>query len=686
MDTKDLLFEIGTEEIPARFMSKTLKDLYSFTEEELDAAHIIHGEIIVNSTPRRLIIYVKNVACLQNDIVETSKGPAKSRAFDSNGAATKAAEGFAKSMGLNVDALKTELIKGTEYVVAVTHKSGAETFKVLPEILEKIVKRLSFPKSMYWHDRNIRFARPVRWILSLFGTEIINISFGEIKSGRITRGHRFMGAKEIEISNADKYFELMRENFVIVDPEERKEIILFGINKIEKKLNAKIDVDSELLNEVVHLNEYPITFYGGFDKEFLDIPKEVLILTMAKNQRYFPVKDFSGTLLPNFIGVSNNLAKDMNIIKEGNERVLRARLHDAAFFWKEDQKKSLDDMAEELRNVTYQEKLGSLYDKVQRVKAVAITLTKRLGKDNISFQIERAATLAKADLVSSMVYEFAEVQGIMGREYAKKAGELKEVSVALYEQYLPRFAGDKTPSAIEGAILGLSERADTITSIYKIGLEPTSSQDPYGLRRSARCINEIIWGLGLDVDINDLIASAAKPFDFDSEMLSKVYDFLNLRLQVQLKEKGYTHSVVMLALQTIPSRPLQAMRMCETLHKTSEEVWFSELITAAIRVKNLLIKAEDANYEVDTTMFTSDAEKHLNDELKELTVHAKEAISSQDWEKLASTLAKLAPVITEFFKDVLVMDENIDIRNNRLALLNKCQEFFMQIGDFSLLK
>lgn len=686
MTTKDLLFEIGTEEIPARFMSKTLENLNFFTQEEFNIARIEHGEIIINCTPRRLVVYVKNVACFQKDIVETSKGPAKSRAFDVNGKATKAAEGFARSMGLQVDELKTDLVNGTEYLIAVTRLSGVETIIVLPEILKKIVKRLSFPKSMYWQDKNISFARPVRWLLSLFGTEIIETSFGDVKSGRISRGHRFMGASEIEIPNAEKYFEIIRENFVIINPEERKQMILRGIEKIENELSAKVEVNTELLNEVVHLNEYPVVFYGSFDKEFLNIPTEVLILTMAKNQRYFPVRDLEGQLMPNFIGVSNNLAKDMSIIKEGNERVLRARLYDAAFFWKEDLKKSLDDMAEELKDITYQEQLGSVYDKVQRVKTLSLTLTKKLDKNNIYSFIERAASIAKADLVSNMVYEFAEVQGVMGREYAKKAGEHKEVCLALYEQYLPRFAGDEIPSSIEGAIIGLADRADTIAAIYKIGHEPTSTQDPYGLRRAARCINEIIWGLSLDIDINELIKSAAAPFNFDSEMLSKIYTFLNLRLQVQLKEKGYSRSVVMLALQTIPTRPLQVARMCDTLQKISDEAWFADLITAAIRIKNLLIKAGDTRIEVDTSKFTSDSEKHLNDQLQYLTKLAKEAIKNLDWQQLVSILAQLAPVITQFFTDVLVMDENLDIRNNRLALLGKCQEFFMHIGDFSLLK
>ena len=305
-----------------------------------------------------------------------------------------------------------------------------------------------------------------------------------------------MGADSITITKPSEYTNLMAQNAVIIEPETRKEMILSGIASIEKELGASVEVDPELLEENVHLNEYPVVFYGSFDKEFLEIPEEVLTLSMAKNQRYFPVRDSSGKLMPNFIGVSNNKAKDMKVVREGNERVLRARLYDAAFFWKEDQLKTLDQRAEELKAVTYQEQLGSVYDKVQRIKKLALWMTDLLDCEEIKPQVSRAADLAKADLVTNMVYEFSDVQGVMGREYARKAGEPEEIALALYEQYLPRFAGDELPSGIIGAILGLSERADTIAAIYKIGLEPTSSQDPYGLRRAARCINET-GGLGL---------------------------------------------------------------------------------------------------------------------------------------------------------------------------------------------
>lgn len=686
MSVKNLLFEVGTEEIPARFMPKALADLLSYAEEEFSAAHVEHADIKVQCTPRRLVLTVADVAVTQKDSVEIAKGPMKAQAFDADGKPTKAAEGFARSRGISVEDLKIQTTGNAEYVVAEKRESGKPVVEVLPQMLERIINKLSFQKSMYWSDPSIRFARPVRWIVALYGDILIDVNFGKVKSGKYSRGHRFMGSDRVELNDTSDYAGAMAENFVITDPDERKSLILSGIADVEKELGAKVEIDPALLEENVHLSEYPIVFYGSFDRDFLDIPEEVLVLSMAKNQRYFPVRDEKGRLMANFVGVSNNKARDMKTVREGNERVLRARLYDAAFFWKEDLQKPLDVRAEELKSVTYQEQLGSVYDKVQRVKTLALWLTDILGMVNIKPVVGRAAELAKADLVTNMVYEFADVQGVMGREYARKEGEPDDVAIALYEQYLPRFAGDELPSGHAGAILGLAERADTISAIFKIGLEPTSSQDPYGLRRAARCINEIIWGLGLDIDTDILLANASAPLSITPARLEKISAFLLQRLQVQLREKGLKHEVVALALQTIPTKPLQAFRMAETLQKMNDEAWFADLINASVRVKNLLGKAGDISGNIDTSKFTDESEKILYEKLNQLTVHAKNAVSEYDWERLASILSELAPVIAQFFSDVLVMDDDPAIRNNRLSLLKKCQEFFMQVGDFSLLK
>ena len=686
MSAKDLLFEIGTEEIPARFMPKALADICQYAGEEFASAHIEHSRIKAECTPRRIVLAVEKLSAAQSDSVEVFKGPLKAQAFDDNGNPTKAAEGFARSKGVSAADLKVKEIGGAEYVVAEKIEKGQATESVLPQILDRIIRRLSFQKSMYWADPSVRFARPVRWIVALYGGSVIKVGFGNVESGNVSRGHRFMGAGSVVINDPSEYKRLMKENFVITDPEERKEMILAGIASVEKELGAKVEVDPDLLEENVHLNEYPVVFYGSFDKEFLEIPEEVLVLSMAKNQRYFPVRDKDGRLMANFVGVSNNIAKDMNVVREGNERVLRARLYDAAFFWKEDLQKSLDDLAAELRSVTYQEQLGSVYDKVQRTKKLALWLTEALSFGEWRPAVERAADIAKADLVTSMVYEFADVQGVMGREYARKAGEPEDVAMALYEQYLPRFAGDSIPSAPAGALIGIADRADTLAAIYKIGLEPTSSQDPYGLRRAARCINEIIWGFPLDIDIYLLLEKAASPFSIDKETLDRIRSFVRQRLQVQLREKGFRHEVVELVLQTISNRPLQAYRMAETPQKRSDEAWFTDLITAAVRVKNILNKAGSVPGEVDPSLLVEGAEKELYEKLLILEEEVTSAVDRCDWEKLASVLAELAPVIAGFFNDVLVMDENLSVRNNRLALLGKCSDFFLMVGDFSLLK
>lgn len=686
MSAQDLLFEIGTEEIPARFMPKAMADLSAYMTEELGSASIAHGEIKVRCTPRRFVIVVKELSETQSDSVETAKGPLREQAFDAEGKPTKAAEGFARSRGVSVADLKVEAVGKAEYVVAEIRHVGGATKDILPALLERVIKKLTFPKSMFWSDPSVRFARPVRWIVALYGAEYLPVTFGNIKSGAVSRGHRFLGAACVAVSSLEGYEKAMRDNYVIVDPEERKKMILAGIAGLEKDLGARIHIDEALLEENVHLVEYPVVFHGSFEESFLEIPEEVLTLSMAKNQRYFPVHDADGKLMAYFIGVSNNKAKDMKIVREGNERVLRARLYDAAFFWKEDLQKSLDDLAEKLKTVTYQVQLGTVYDKVQHVREIALWLTGRLGRVGLEELVGRAASIAKADLVTNMVYEFADVQGVIGREYARKAGEPEEVALAIYEQYLPRFAGDVIPSGPIGAILGLAERAYIIAAIFKIGQEPTSSQDPYGLRRAARCINEIVWGQELDIDVLELMRKASELLSLDAAAMAKIAEFLKQRTQVQLREKGLSHEVVALALQAVPTKPLQALRMAETLQKSSGEAWFAELITAAVRVKNILSKAGNICETVDASNFMLDAERELYAKLTEVSEEAKRSVAEYNWERLASVLAELAPVIAEFFNDVLVMDENPDVRRNRLALLGKCQEFFMLVGDFSLLK
>ena len=429
-------------------------------------------------------------------------------------------------------------------------------------------------------------------------------------------------------------------------------------------------------------------FIGSFDKKYLDIPEEVLTTSMKKNQKYLAVRnrDKQGRLANYFVGVSNNLVPNMNVIREGNERVLRARLEDAAFFWDEDRKIPLASFVERLKTVTYQEKLGSVYDKVMFTRKLALWICHTYGEQDIASLVDRAAYLSKADLVTSMVFEFPELQGVMGREYAKASGEDPRVSLALHEQYLPQFAGDKIPTDDVGAVLGIAERVHIITACHKVGLEPTGSQDPYALRRAARCINEILFARRYNFSMPDMVNEACKINDVNSETQAKIMDFVRQRLLIQLKERGYSHELATLGVNAAGDVPYQALRLIETLNAVKGEEWFSALANSAVRVKNILqknAKSVPVN-EPDADLMNVDPEKELYAEIERLDVPVREAVKVYDWQGLAKMLAELSPVIAKFFDGVMVMDKDEAVRNNRLALLKKCNELFMTAGDLSV--
>ena len=426
-------------------------------------------------------------------------------------------------------------------------------------------------------------------------------------------------------------------------------------------------------------------FASSFDPAYLDVPSEVLVTTMKKHQRYFPVRDRSGKLCPFFVGVSNNQATRMQVVREGNERVLRARLADAAFFWQEDQKDGLASRVEGLKSVLYQEKLGSVYQKAERARGLALWLVDALGLQEIRSLTDRAAFLAKADLLTNMVYEFPELQGVMGREYARREGEPERVALALHEQYLPRFASDRLPTDVVGALVGLADRADTLVAIHHVGLEPSGSQDPYGLRRASRCINEILWGLDLDVPVRDLFARAGDPLGAQEETLRKVGDFYRQRTAVQLREKGYGHGVVDLALQCAPDRPLQTLRLLQVLEELKGEPWFASLVTAAVRVRNILAKAPEAGC-LEPASLGCEEERGLLQALEEIGPSVRRAVEACDWREVARWLHRLEEPISRFFDGVLVMDPDERVRANRIGLLRRAQELFDAIGDFSYLK
>ncbi|MDR3332655.1 MAG: glycine--tRNA ligase subunit beta [Synergistaceae bacterium] len=689
MIKRDLLLEIGTEEIPARFMTWITGELPVIARDGLSELRVRYGAVRVMGTPRRIVLYVKDLADRQDDFEELAKGPPRTQALDDGGGYTKAALGFAKSRGVEVQDLRFIEVKGVEYLHAVIKEEGRETKDLLPGFISGIIKKIVFSKNMYWADPTVRFARPIRWMTALWDSDVIPVVFGGVRSGATSRGHRFMGARSVLIESASRYEAAVEREFVIVDQERRKKMIRDGIADIEREIGAAADDDPDLLEENTQLVEYPVVFQGSFDESFLDIPEEVLIATMKKNQRYFPVRDAGGKLMARFIGVSNNKAKDMGVVRDGNERVLRARLYDAAFFWREDRSRSLESRIPELKKVLYQETLGSIYDKSGRTRELSAWLVKELGEDDIASAVDRAAVLSKADLVTGMVFEFPEVQGVMGREYALREGESPVVARAIYEQYLPRFAGDGLPKGREGAVIGVCDRVDSIIGIYKAGMPPTGSQDPYGLRRAARCINEILWGLEMDADLGRLFEKGASLLSVEAATMNSVREFYKQRLHNQLRERGYSHGTTSLAVGSMGLRPLQALRMLQAFEEASGEDWFGSLVVSAIRVGNILNKIPHddlASVKLDEKGLQADAEKGLEFALSAQGPAVRSALGERDWKGVCQALSMLSPAISGFFDGVMVMDPDLSARNNRLALLLTCRELFDLIGDFSLIK
>jgi glycyl-tRNA synthetase beta chain len=678
--------EIGVEEIPSRFISSILETLETTAAKDLNELRTPFNDVSVYATPRRLVLFVHGLAARQKDLVASYKGPPWASAFDSAGNATRAAEGFAKSKGVSVDDLREVNMDGVPYAVAEVKEKGKPTVSLLPAFLSGLIGKLVFPKNMYWRDPTVRFARPIRWIVALSGDEVVPFVYGDVKSGRTSCGHRFMGNKTIDIGSTDELLDKLYDNYVILDQEKRKQKLLTGIASLEHEHNGLVELDPDVVEENLYLVEYPVPFIGSFDERFLEIPQEVLTTSMKKNQKYFAVRTKEGKLMNFFVGVANNRAVDMKTIREGNERVLRARLEDAAFFWAEDRKHSLGENVERLKSIVYQEKLGSVYDKVMETQKLAMWLCEELKAPELAKLVERAAFLSKADLVTHMVYEFPELQGIMGREYARLGGEDPRVALALYEQYLPKSASDSVPSDKVGAILGLAERIHIIVNCHKVGLEPTGSQDPYGLRRAARCINEILWARKLDVDVKEAVRTSALTNLVDMQTVDRIFSFLDQRLLMQIKEKDYEHELTKLAISVTGHRPLQALRLVEALNKVKDESWFGELVMAAVRVRNILQKAEKISDSIDPALAVKPAEKALYEEIVKMEPFVAATLQVNDWEKLTEALSELSPIVTGFFNDVMVMDPDENIRANRLAILQRCNALFEEVGNLGTLK
>ncbi|WP_252361836.1 glycine--tRNA ligase subunit beta, partial [Paenibacillus terrae] len=502
--SKDLLFEIGLEEVPARFIPAAIQQLKERMTAWLDSSRIAHGDVEAYATPRRLAVLVKEVAEKQEDINEEVKGPSRKIALDEAGNWSKAALGFARSQGVDPEQFTFKELGGVEYIYATKSSIGVPTAEVLSEGLLHILHAMTFPKFMRWASYDFKFVRPIRWLIALFGKDIVNLEIAGVRSGNVSRGHRFLGQDTVVESPAD-YVEALRKQHVIVDIAERQSIIVKQIEALAAEKDWTIAVKDDLLEEVLYLVETPTVLFGGFDPSFLNIPKDVLITSMREHQRYFPVLDHAGELLPYFVTVRNGGSQSLDVIAKGNEKVLRARLSDAKFFYEEDQRLEIKDALSKLESIVFHEELGSVGDKVRRIRRIADALAEKLRVSPDTLEsVSRAADICKFDLVTQMVYEFPELQGVMGEDYARKAGEKEEVARAVFEHYQPRFAGETVPSTNAGAIVSIADKIDTITGCFSIGIIPTGSQDPYALRRQAAGIVQILLDRNLSATLSDV--------------------------------------------------------------------------------------------------------------------------------------------------------------------------------------
>ncbi|MBR4903193.1 MAG: glycine--tRNA ligase subunit beta [Selenomonadaceae bacterium] len=677
MDKKILLLEIGTEEIPAHAMPAILNQLKDLAEKNLKESRIEFGEVKTLGTPRRLALLVDDVASNQADVEEEKRGASAKIAFDKDGKPTKAAIGFANKNKVRPE----DLIVRDGYIYAVIREQGKSSAEIFKTLLPKIICDLSFPNNMRWGNLDFKFIRPLRWIVALFGEEIIPFEVANVKSGNVSRGHRFLSKGDFEIATAGDYVKTCAENFVIVDQMQRREMITAQINEVAANKNGVTEITDDLLEEVLYLVEYPTALAGAFEEKYLKLPAEAVITPMRDHQRYFPVKTADGKLLPLFITVRNGGKDYLDIVQHGNERVLKARLEDAQFFFNEDRKKSLEAHRDKLKTVVFQEGLGSVYEKTERLVTLVKKISEMLNVD--AANSIRAAQLSKADLVTGMVTEFTELQGVMGREYAKLDGEVSEVCAAIDEHYMPRFAGDTQPKTTAGKILSLADKIDNIVATFSRNLIPTGSQDPFALRRQALGIVNLLtaarWSISLS-EVVELAMDLLKITDtVGREKIQKEFaDFIRLRVKNVLSNSTRYDIIdaVIEDVDNIFAVTLKAAAV-EQFLKTSDAI---KNIQSFVRVSNLAKKAEST--ELNAELFTLDAEKILYQAFAAVKVVAEELIDKKDYLGALDALKKLSAPIDSFFDSVMVMDEDLTVRKNRLALLKSADNLLAKIADF----
>lgn len=681
---KDLLFEIGAEEIPAGFMPNILGQLKTLAETKLNDAHLPFESIATYGTPRRLALIVKGLADTSAEISERHKGPSASIAYDADGNPTKAAIGFARGKGLDV----ADLVVEDGYIYAETKTAGVPAKDIVTDMLPQLITGLNFPKSMHWGNLDAKFVRPVRWLVALLDEEVIPVEFATVKSGNVTRGHRFLGADEITIKNAASYVDTLKENFVMVDQDARRELISKQLHDIAASKNASIVWDDDLLEEINYLVEWPTALCGGFEESYLALPDAAIITPMKDHQRYFPLVDQDGKLLPMFLTVRNGSDHSIEVVQAGNERVLRARLDDAKFFFNEDRKKPLIDRQDGLTKIVFQEGLGNLADKTERLLTLGRVFSEECElHEDARVVLERATELAKTDLTTGMVTEFTELQGVMGKEYALLDGESPEVAEAIFEQYLPRFAGDVLPQTEAGKVLSIIDKIDNIVATFSRGLIPTGSQDPYALRRQTIGILNILLNSEWNISLRPIIVESMNllnvPADKQDELLGQVEEFITLRLKNIFLDREVPHHVIDLLLSNNELSVADAEGLVKALlaNRIDENV---ELVQAFTRMYNLV---KDVTYTgVDESLLKEEAERALYEMATKASEASIDAWDKNDYDAVVAVPATLVPAINKFFEDVMVMDKDEAIKANRLQLVRLAYSVMAIIGDISALK
>ncbi|WP_304596745.1 glycine--tRNA ligase subunit beta [Adlercreutzia caecimuris] len=687
-NTATLAFEIGTEEIPAFDLKRATEQLAELVPAALDAVRIPHGDVAVYTSPRRLIAVVADVAASTEALEEVFRGPAVAIAFDEAGRPTKAAEGFARGKGLSVDDLERRDENGTEYVYAVRQVPAQETAALLPSVLRGVIDDISWPKSCRWGTTSEMFSRPVRWLVALLGDEVIPVRYAGITAGRATRGHRFLAPGPHEVASADALVDVVRGAYVVPTQAEREAVIRDGVAAIEAACGATAELPAKTLTEVINLSEYPTPMVGTFDEEFLKVPEEIIVDAMLMHQRYFPLYDADGNLTNRFVIVSNGDPAHEATIVDGNERVVAARLYDAKFFYEEDLKRPLEDYVQRLDEVVFQEALGTMRDKTARVVKLSARITAAAGIEASEMRdIARAAYLAKADLVTGAVVEFTSVQGIMGSYYAAAAGEPERVARAIAEHYRPRFSGDAIPADVIGQVVALSDKIDTICGLFAVGQAPTGSSDPFALRRAALGVLAILEETGLPISLVEtidasLIIYREAGLEFDNASVRReIIDFFITREKVALRDAGVKADTIDAVLASCIEEPMVLAARARALEaaRTHEPEVFADLATAFARANNLREIGLGTGYK--TAELTA-VERDLSDAVEAADEAVAAALREDRFADALTALAALRAPVDRFFETTMVMDEDAEVRANRLKLLNRFANVFSHVADF----